>query len=76
MIDMFQDHCEVVKNSLSGARAVDEQTHASLAALDDRLQRVKKLGPKFSIIEFSPAARRLRSMPDGLRSRSNKLAVV
>jgi anti-anti-sigma regulatory factor len=69
MIDLFPDHCEVVKDSLSGARAVDEHTHASLAVLDDRLQRVKKLGQKFSIVEFSPAVRRLRS-------RSNKLAVL
>jgi hypothetical protein len=69
MNDLFQDHCEVVKDSLTGSRTIDEQTHASVAVLDDRLQRVKKLGQKFAIVEFSPAVKRLKS-------RSNKLAVV
>jgi hypothetical protein len=69
MIDLYPDHCELVKDSLQGTRTIDEQTLASVAVLNERLQRVKKLGQKFSIIEFSPAVKQLKN-------RSNKLAVV
>ena len=61
MIDLYPDHCEVVKNSLSGAKTIDEQTYASVAVLNDRLERVKKLGQRFSIIEFSPAVKKLKN---------------
>jgi len=61
MIDLYPDHCEVVRNSLSGTRTVDEQTFASVAALDERLQHVKKLGAGFSRVEFSPAVRHLKT---------------
>lgn len=69
MLELYQDHCEIVKETLSGTRAVDEQTFASVAALDERLQRVRKLGQKFSIIEFSPAVK-------NLKDHSSKLAVL
>jgi len=59
MTDLYNDHCEVVKETLSGKRAVDEQTLASVEVLNDRLQRVNKLGSRFSIVEFSPAVKRL-----------------
>ncbi len=59
MMDLYQDHCEVVNKSLSGKRDVDEQTHASMAVLSDRLERVKKLGEKYARIEFSPSAKKL-----------------
>ena len=61
MLDLFTDHCEVVKESLSGSRTVDERTYASVAALDERLQQVKKLGQRFAIIEFSPAVKKLKN---------------
>jgi hypothetical protein len=61
MMDLFADHCEVVNETLSGKRNADEQTLASVAILNDRLQRVKKLGSRFSRIEFSPAARQLKN---------------
>jgi len=61
MIDLYPDHCEVVRNSLSGARVVDEQTFASVAALDERLRHVKKLGAGFSRVEFSPAVRHIKA---------------
>jgi hypothetical protein len=69
MLELYPDHCEVVKESLSGARNVDEQTFASVAVLNERLQRVKKLGQKFAIIEFSPAVKKLKS-------HSNKVVAV
>ena len=61
MLELYPDHCEVVKGSLSGTRTIDEQTYASVAALDQRLQRVRKMGQKFAIIEFSPAVKKLKN---------------
>jgi hypothetical protein len=69
MIDLYPNHCEIVKETLSGTRAADEQTLASVSVLDERLQRVRKLGQKFSIIEFSPAVK-------NLKNHSSKLAVL
>ncbi|MFH1369954.1 MAG: hypothetical protein ABII09_01505 [Planctomycetota bacterium] len=69
MLELYPDHCEVVKESLSGTRIIDEQTYASVAALGERLQRVRKLGQKFSIVEFSPAVKKLKS-------HSNKVVAV
>ena len=61
MIDLYPDHCEVVKESLSGKRTVDEQTAASISVLNERLERVKKMGQRFSRIEFSPAVKQLKN---------------
>ncbi len=68
-MDLYPDHCQVVKDSLQGRRTADEQTFASIAVLSDRLQQVRKLGERFSHIEFSPAVKHLKS-------HSNKVAVV
>jgi hypothetical protein len=68
MLELYPDHCEVVKDSLKGTRAIDEQTFASLEVLNDRLERVKKLGGKFTGVAFSPAA-------EHLRKQSSRLAV-
>jgi hypothetical protein len=54
---------------LHGTRETDERTFASLEILRDRLDRVKRMSPKFAIVEFSPAI-------DKMRKSSNKLAVV
>jgi hypothetical protein len=69
MLELYPDHCEVVKESLSGTKTIDEQTYASVAALDERLQRVRKLGQKFAIVEFSPAVKKLKN-------HSNKVVAV
>ena len=66
MMDLFADHCEVVNETLSGKRVVDEQTLASVAILNDRLERVKKLGSRFSRIEFSPDVRQLKNHSNGI----------
>jgi len=56
-----ENHCRIVAESLAGKRDVDEQTFASLAILDERLERLRKLGGACSGIEFSPdAAKRLK----------------
>lgn len=69
MTELFRDHCEVVQESLQGKKEADERTFASLEILKDRLDRVKRISPRFAVVEFSPAAEQLRKS-------SNKLAVV
>jgi hypothetical protein len=66
MLDLYPNHCEVVKDSLNGTKAIDEQTFASLEVLNDRLERVKKLGGKFANVVFSPAAEHLRKQSSRL----------
>jgi hypothetical protein len=53
------NHCRIVAESLAGKRKVDEHTFASLAILDERLERTRNLGGAFSGIEFSPEAEKL-----------------
>jgi hypothetical protein len=55
----WENHCRIVAESLAGKRDVDEQTFASLAILDERLERLRNLGGAFSGIEFSPDAAKL-----------------
>ena len=61
MIKMDSNHCQIVEKSLTGERAVDEQTFASLAILTERLERLKKLDKPFSNIEFSSAVEKLKT---------------
>jgi hypothetical protein len=53
------DHFDVVKRTLAGAREVDEQTHASLAILTERLERLKSLGGMFAGLSLSQDVERL-----------------
>ncbi len=52
-------HWRIVKDSISGERAVDEQTFASLTILTERLAQLKKLDKSFDGVAFSPDVRRL-----------------
>ena len=52
-------HCQVVGASLNGKRPVDEQTYASVAALSERLERLRQ-SPLFAGVTFSPHVERLR----------------
>ena len=61
MIGMDSNHCEVVRESIAGKKAVDEQTFASLAILSERLERLKKLDKVFSAVEFSSAVKKLKT---------------
>ena len=54
MIGTDSNHCRIVAESLAGKRKVDEQAFASLAILDERLERLKSLGETFSGVGFSP----------------------
>jgi hypothetical protein len=68
MIGMDSNHCQIVEQSLNGQRAADEETYSSLAVLSERLERVRKLGPAFGKIDFSPAVK-------GLAQSKNTVAV-
>ena len=61
MIGTDSNHCRIVAESLSGRREVDEKTHTSVAVLDERLERLKKLGGAFSKIAFSKNVDKLKS---------------
>ncbi|MFZ0034378.1 MAG: hypothetical protein WAK60_05260 [Sedimentisphaerales bacterium] len=61
MLELYPDHCEAVKDVLRGKKTVDEQTFASLEVLNERLQRVRHLGARFSRVDFSPAVKQLKS---------------
>jgi hypothetical protein len=54
MFTIEHDHCEIVRDSLAGKRAIDEQTFASINILGERLQNVYKQHRTFIDIEFSP----------------------
>ncbi|MHC4482494.1 MAG: hypothetical protein ACYSW4_02985 [Planctomycetota bacterium] len=60
------DHCQIVDKSLTGERAVDEQTFASLAVLSERLERLKKRGEIFDSVSFSPAVRKLKEQKNAV----------
>jgi len=60
MIGMDSDHCQIVAESLSGQRAVDEQTFASLSILSERLGRLKKVSSRFDSVSFSPAVKEFK----------------
>ncbi len=47
-------HCQIVGESLMGARPVDEQTCASMAILADRLEQLKQSSELFAGVAFSP----------------------
>jgi len=52
-------HCQIVGASLSGKRPVDDKTYASVAALSDRLERLRQ-SPLFAGVTFSPEVEQLR----------------
>ena len=54
-----RNHFKVVNESLSGQRAVDEDTFSSVAILAERLERLKKTSSIFADITFSPQAEEL-----------------
>ena len=58
---MDSDHFQVVAESLTGQREVDDHTFDSLAVLSERLERVRGLDEAFAGIEFSPDVEQLQS---------------
>ncbi len=59
MFEADSNHCQIVRDSLAGERAVDEQTFVSLTVLAERLERLKKLDKVFNNVAFSPAVKKL-----------------
>ncbi len=66
MIEMSSSHCQIVRNSLSGKRAVDEQTFASLAILTERVERLKKVDKIFSNVAFSSVVKKLKGQKNAV----------
>lgn len=63
---MDGSYCQIVARTLAGERPVDEQTHASIAILAERLERLKSHGGLFTGIEFSPDLQRLRERSESV----------
>ena len=59
-IGMEANYFQIIKDSLGNHREVDEETFASLAILDERLDRLKKIDSIFRNVTFSPAVEELR----------------
>ena len=59
MIGTDSNHYRIVAESLAGKKEVNEQTFASMAVLDERLERLRNLGGIFSGVEFSPDAAKI-----------------
>ena len=58
---MESRHSQIVGESISGQRCVDEQTFGSVAILSERLERLKKLDGIFEAVTFSPMVEKLSS---------------
>lgn len=59
MFGTDSNHCQIVRDSIAGNRAVDEKTFASLAVLTERLQHLKNSDALFKDVTFSPDVRKL-----------------
>ena len=57
---------QIVARTLAGERSVDEQTHASVAVLAERLERLKSHGGLFTGIEFSPDLQQMRERSESI----------
>ena len=53
------DDFQVLRESITGRRKVDEQTFTSLAVLEERLRRIKRLGGAFSRVDFSRVVKKM-----------------
>ncbi|OHB59007.1 MAG: hypothetical protein A2Y12_19750 [Planctomycetes bacterium GWF2_42_9] len=56
MVSIKIDHHKVVREAISGRRKVDSEVLASMSILEERLEKLRKLGPHFAEIGFSAAA--------------------
>jgi hypothetical protein len=60
------DNLRIVSETLAGERPVDEQTHAAVAILAERLERLKQSSSLFSDIGFSPQVKKLKQQAEAL----------
>jgi hypothetical protein len=68
MFNSETDHHTLVKDALFGRRPVNEQTLCSVAILEDKLDRLKRLGPQFANVCFSPAVKQLAKRQSAVAS--------
>jgi len=64
MTEMESNYFQIVEKSISGERAIDEQTFASLEILGERLERLRDLDPVFGGVTFSPSVSELKASKD------------
>ena len=65
-MEVDSNHCRIVRDSIVGKRAVDEQTFASLTILTERLERLKKVDKIFGSVVFSPAVKELKDQKNAV----------
>jgi len=68
MFNSETDHHQVVQDAIFGRRPVNEQALCSVAILEDKLERLKKLGPQFTAVNFSPAVKQLAKRQSAVTS--------
>ena len=66
MIEMDSNHCQLVEKSITGERAIDEQTFFSLEILGERLEHLRDLDPVFGGVTFSPNVSELQASKNAL----------
>ncbi len=59
MIGREANHYQIVKDCVTGKKAVDQKAVESSAVLAERLEKLKKLGGCFGNIDFSPAMKEM-----------------
>ena len=59
MFETDLNHYETIRDSLADENAIDERTYASIAILQERLERLRAIDGIFSDVSFSPAVQRL-----------------
>ncbi len=65
-MEVDSNHCQIVRDSIIGKRAVDEQTFASLTILTERLERLKKVDEIFGNVVFSSAVKKLKGQKNAV----------
>jgi hypothetical protein len=63
---MAMDSSRIVAASLAGERPVDEQTHAAVAILAERLERLQQSSSLFAGISFSPYVKQLQTRAEAV----------
>ena len=58
---MEKNNWQIVKESLTGDRVVDEQSFASLAVLEERLEHLRQRDEVFATVEFSDDVKKLQA---------------
>ncbi len=59
MLESECNHFEIINESLSGDRSIDEDTFSSIAVLAERLDRLKKTDVLFDQVGFSEQVEKL-----------------